>query len=57
MTTLGPSVLGLLVALMAVPAGLLLLGRRFDLLEQRGVERCAACRRPLEPGKRCPCTG
>lgn len=56
MATLEPSVLGLLVALMAVPAGLLLLCRRFDLLERRSLEHCAACGRPLEPGRSCPCT-
>jgi hypothetical protein len=56
MTIFEPSALGLLVAVMAVSAGLLVLARRFDLLEQRGLEHCAACGRPLEPGRRCPCT-
>ena len=56
MTTLDPSYLGLLVALMAVPSGLLMLARRFGLLEERSPERCAVCGRPLEPRRRCPCT-
>lgn len=56
MPTLDPSHLGLLVALMAVPSGLLMLARRFGLLEERSPEHCAVCRRPLEPGHRCPCT-
>ena len=55
MRTLDPSVLGLLVAVMAVPAGLLVLGRRFDLLDQRGLERCAACGRLRLRGRRCTC--
>lgn len=56
MTIFEPSALGLLVAVMVVAAGLLVLARRFDLLERRGLEYCAACGRPLQPGRRCPCT-
>jgi hypothetical protein len=57
MSTLDPSVLGLLVAVMAVAAGVLLLGRHLDLLEQRGLERCAACGRLRPHGRRCTCSG
>lgn len=56
MSTLDPSVLGLLIAVMAVAAGVLLLCRHLDLLEQRSPERCAACGRLRERGRRCTCT-
>jgi hypothetical protein len=56
MTALDPSLLGLLVAVMAVAAGVLLLARHLDLLEQQGLERCAACGRVRPHGRRCDCS-
>jgi hypothetical protein len=49
MSTFDPSVLGLLVAVMAVAAGVLLLGRHLDLLEQRASSAA-------RPAGACGCT-
>jgi hypothetical protein len=57
MSTLDPSVLGLLIAVMAVAAGVFLLGRHLSLLEQQHLERCAACGRLRPRGRRCICSG
>jgi hypothetical protein len=52
MTALDPQVTGALSAAVAA-ASMIMLGRSKGMLEAPKTERCAACRRLLEPGRRC----
>jgi hypothetical protein len=47
-----PQVIGALCAAFAA-ASMIMLGRSKGRLEAPKTERCAACRRLLEPGRRC----
>jgi hypothetical protein len=52
MDALDPQVAGMLSTAFAA-AAMIVLGRAKGMLEVRAPERCAACRRRVEPGRGC----